>query len=190
MLNPNFTKSYHKAMTLKDLVQNNSWLSLASVLIDLYPEEEENIEAYQMVFNKLLIMNPEETGMAIVIKSVTDDFDGEEYVDVSGKYKHPQDEEEAVLQAIEFTPWNKWLGMDIGSEGLGNFSELEILAHCLYEMTFAGFEEEEVQEQLDSLKKSIEDYEMMSEEEKSNNTISLDKLLDDLDSDDLENDHS
>ncbi|WP_373059350.1 DUF6557 family protein [Zunongwangia sp. H14] len=177
-------------MTLKTLIQNNYWLSVAPGLIELFPEEEENIENYKRVFNKLLIMNPEESGMAIVIKSVADDFDAEEYVDVSGKCKHPQNEEEAFLQAIEFTPWNKWLGMEIGSEGLEKFSEVEILAHCLYEMTFAGFEEEVVQEQLESLKNTGEDYEMMSEEEKRNNTISLDEFLDKLEVDDQENDHS
>ena len=176
-------------MTFKQLLQNNSWLSIATVFLELYPEEEKNMEGYEVVFDKLLIMSPEETDMAILIKTVVNDFDGEEYVDVSGQNLHPKNEEEEFSRAIEFTPWSKWLGMNISLESLKSFSELEILAHCLYEMTFAGFEEKDIQQRLYSLNKTVEDYEMMNEEEKQENIVSMDEFLDKLKEDDEENDH-
>ncbi|NLO51569.1 MAG: hypothetical protein GX103_10490, partial [Bacteroidales bacterium] len=79
-----------------------------------------------------------------------------------------------------------WLGMEISQESLQHFSELEIISHCLYEMTFVGFEEEEIQKELNSLEKSIEEYKNMTDEEKKANTISLEELLKDLENDESE----
>lgn len=157
--------------------------------MEIYPDEEKSLEGYETVFEKLLMMASDETDMTIVIKAVKDAFDEEEYVDVSGKYNHPQNEEQSFSRAIEFTPWKKWLGMDICKESLKNFSELEILAHCLYEMTFVGFEEKGIQKELNDLEKTVEDYEVMTEEEKQKNRISLENLLDELNEVDPENEH-
>ena len=173
-------------ITLKQLLQRNSWLSISSILLELYTDEDKNLQGYETVFEKLLLMHPEESDMTIVVKTVKNDFDGEEYVDVSGKYKYPKNEEEELSHAIEFTPWKQWLDMDISAESLKDFTELEILAHCLYEMTFVGFEEEEIQEEWNDLKKTEEDYNAMTEEEKQKNRISLEDFLDELNEGDSE----
>jgi hypothetical protein len=173
-------------MTFKKLIQSNSWLSIETILLELYPDEEKNISGYQDVFEKLLYMNAEDSAIEIVVAQQKDDFDGEEYVDVSGNYKHPKNEEEKFSQAIEFTAWSKWLGMDISEESLLHFSELEIISHCLYEMTFVGFEEEEIQEEFNTIENSIEDYKNMTNEEKDANTTSLEDLLKDFENEDNE----
>jgi hypothetical protein len=173
-------------MKFKKLIQSNSWLSVETILLQLYPNEEKNISGYKKVFEELLFMHPEDSEILIVVAHQKDDFDGEEYVDVSGKYAHPKNEEEEFSQSIEFTPWNKWLGMEISPESLLHFSELEIISHCLYEMTFAGFEEEEIQEELNSMEKIIEDYKNMTDEEKKANTTSLEELMKDLENDETE----
>lgn len=172
-------------MTFKKLIQINSWLSVATILVALYPDEEKNISEYQDVFEKLLFMNAEDSGIEIVIVHQKDDFDGEEYIDVSGSYKHPKNEEEKFSLAIGFTSWSKWLGMDISQESLLNFSELEIISQCLYEMTFVGFEEEEVQEEFKTIETSIENYKNKTDEEKDTNTTSLENLMKDLENDDI-----
>ena len=173
-------------MELKKFIQSNSWLSVATILLQLYPNEEKNISGYQKVFEELLFMQPKDSEIIIVVAHQKDDFDGEEYVDVSGKYANPKNEEEEYSQAIEFTPWNKWLGMEICQESLLHFSELEIISHCLYEMTFAGFKEEEIQEEFRSIEKTIEDYKNMTEEEKNANTTSLDELMKNLENGETE----
>lgn len=43
-------------------------------------------------------------------------------------------------------------------------------------MTFIGFDEDEIQEQLKSLNDSVEEYNKLTDEEKKQNTISLDEL--------------
>ncbi|MCS6796219.1 MAG: hypothetical protein NZ516_09690 [Raineya sp.] len=62
----------------------------------------------------------------------------ETYIDVSGRVKNAQSIEN---YGLEFTKWDKWLGMDLASETIENFSDLEIIAYCLYEMTFLGYDE-------------------------------------------------
>jgi len=167
--------------TLIALIKDNAWLSIELTLLDLYPDEKENIEGYQKMFNQLQLINPEPTNISIVVKWETDDFDNTKYVDVSGKYKNPKTEEEQFSQALEFTPWGEWLAMEIATESLQNFNELEIIAHCLYEMTFIGFEEEEIQEKIQNIEAEAEKYKNMTEEERKENTISLDELFKDLD---------
>lgn len=175
-------------MKFKKLIQGNSWLSIETVLLQLYPNEEKNISGYQKVFEELLFMHPEESEILIVVTHQKDDFDGEKWVEVSGKYANPKNKEEEFSQAIEFTPWNKWLGMEISPESLLHFSELEIISHCIYEMTFAGFEEVKIQEELNSMEKSIEDFKNMTDEEKKANTTSLEELMKELENDETEDD--
>lgn len=169
------------AITFIELIKNNAWLSIELTLLELYPNEKENIAGYQKMFNKLQLLNPTLTDIAIVVKWETDDFDNTKYVDVSGKYNKPKSEEEKFSQALEFTPWSEWLAMEIATESLQNFNELEIIAHCLYEMTFVGFEEEEIQEKIQNIEAEAEKYKNMTEEERKENTTSLDELLKDLD---------
>lgn len=142
------------------------------------------------MFEKLLLMDVKDSAISIDVVQQKDDFDGSAYVDVSGSYKYPKNEEEKFSQAIEFTPWNQWLGMEISSESFVNFSELEIISHCLHEMTFMGFEEEEIQDELKSIENTIEDYKNMTDEEKDSNTTSLDEFLKDLENEDNEENES
>lgn len=170
-------------MKFKKLLQTNSWLSIKAILLELYPNELKNIAGYENVFNKLLLMDAEESNISIVVKNEKDDFDHEEYVDVSGMYLNPKNEDEKFSQAIEFTAWRQWLGMDIHQKSLNHFTELEIISHCLYEMTFVGFEEVEIQEELKTIENQIDDYKNMSEEEKRTNTTSLEDFIIDMDGD-------
>ena len=164
-------------MDFKSLVQQHSWLSIEAILFDLYPDEEKNSSGYRAVYEKLILMTAATSQMSIVVKNCKDDFDGEEYVDVSGIHQHPQSEEENYSYAIEFTPWKEWLGMEIHPDSFAHFSELEIIAHCLHEMTFVGFEEEDIQEELQRIDQITEDSKNMTDEEKQANTTSLEDII-------------
>ena len=172
-------------MKFTELIKTNSWLSIEIVLIQLYPDEKKNISAYEQIFNDLQLMEAVACDISIVLSNEQDAFDESEYVDVSGRENNPKENIDMLTNslAIEFTPWNEWLGMDIDKNTLQDFTELEIIAHCLYEMTFMGFEEEEIQAEIDKLKNIAAEYKNMSEEEKKENTISLDDLFEDLDDD-------
>ncbi len=167
-------------MKFTDLIKTNSWLSIKMVLIQLYPGEKKSVSAYEQVFNDLKLMEPVAGDVSIVLSNENDDFDNSSYVDVSGRENNPKENPNELTDslAIEFTPWNEWLGMDIEKNILQDFTELEIIVHCLYEMTFMGFDEEEIQAEMDKLNSISDEYKNMSDEEKKENTISLDDLFD------------
>ncbi|RLD44046.1 MAG: hypothetical protein DRI89_03750 [Bacteroidetes bacterium] len=167
-------------MKFTDLIKTNSWLSIEMVLIQLYPGEKKSVSAYEQVFNDLKLMEPVAGDVSIVLSNENDDFDNSSYVDVSGRENNPKENPNELTDslAIEFTPWNEWLGMDIEKNILQDFTELEIIVHCLYEMTFMGFDEEEIQAEMDKLNSISDEYKNMSDEEKKENTISLDDLFD------------
>lgn len=167
-------------MQLIDLIQSNAWLSVQMALLQEYPKVKEDIEAYEKVFNLLQVMPPKTSKLTIELNLQTDDFDQSSYVDVAGYYTDPVERTDPFTNslAIEFVPWNEWLGMTLDPETLNNFTELQIIAHCLHEMTFAGFEEQEIQEQLDHVKGIKEEYESLSPEEKEKQTTSLEELKD------------
>jgi hypothetical protein len=164
-------------MKFQDLIKNNNWLSVKMTLLNLYPSEEMSISGYEDVYEKLFYLSPVSSDITIQIKNEIDAFDQAEYVDVSGYFKNPKTEDEKFSQAIEFTTWDKWLGMNIDKNSLYNFSELEIIAHCIYEMTFMGFDEKGIQEGLNDLKDSVDEYKNQNEDNKTENLTSFDDLL-------------
>jgi len=165
-------------MTFSTLIKSNSWLSIQMVLLQLYPDEQEFIEEYEKVFNELRIMQPLSGNMTIDVSLVDDDYDNTQYVDVSGYYTNPSERTNEYFNslAIEFVPWSEWLGMEIDKNSLENFTELEIIAHCLHEMTYAGFEQVEIQAQMDDIKQTKVDYENLTPEEKAKRTFTFEEL--------------
>ncbi len=166
-------------MALSTLIKSNSWLSIQLVLLKLYPDEQEFIEEYERVFNELKLMQPLPSKITIVVKWVHDTYDDTHYVDVSGYYTNPAErtDEYSNSLAIEFVAWNEWLGMEINKKSLKNFTELEIIAHCLLEMTYAGFEQDEIQDQMDHINRIKDEYENLTPEEKSIRICTLEKLM-------------
>lgn len=171
-------------MKFNTLIKTTNWLSVKTTLLDLYPEQISSIDAYQQVFEKLNLMQPVEVAIEIVIHQYYDD---ETFlpscVSVGGINLKPNKDDINNGLAIEYTPWNKWLGMGINKLTQKEFTELEIIAHCLYEMTYAGYDEKEIQADLEKIKKIAEEYENMSPEEKIRNTTNLQDFMKMLDND-------
>ena len=162
-------------MKLIELIRQNSWLSVELTLLDIYPEEKKNISGYEEIFRQLVSIPVIETDMIIEIKREIDDFDNEEYIDVSGRKKNESKDqkEQEVSYALEFTPWSEWLGMQIDITSIKNFTGLEIISRCLFEMTFMGFDENEIEEELNKINDTTEEYKFLTKEEKRLKTISL-----------------
>ena len=166
-------------MKLIDIINANHWLSVELTLVHLYPDQEEMLDEYRSVYEILKNTEPENNNMRIVLTEYDSDPDDESelktYIDVSGEDNTKNESGQIISYAIEFVEWKRWLGMDITPETLINFTELEIIAHCLYEMTFIGFDEDEIKEQLESLDNTIEEYKNLTEEEKKQRTFSFDQ---------------
>ncbi len=169
-------------MKLHDLIKSYNWLSVELTLLRLYSDQEKLLNEYRNVFEKLKITEPAEYEELEIILTEYDcdpnfESDNETYVDVSGQKKIPDPAAITNGYALEFLEWGKWLGMDLATETTKNFSDLEIIAHCLYEMTFIDYDEEAIQEQFESLNDRVEEYKQLTEEEKQQKTISLDELI-------------
>ena len=87
---------------------------------------------------------------------------------------------EKIKLLIEFTPWREWLGMEINGSTLKQFNETEILSHCLCEMTYAGFNEGENQNESLLFDKAAIEYEKLTDNGRKEISKSFDNLLDDL----------
>ena len=165
-------------MTFADIIKSQSWLSVKMTLEKLFPDQSEFCEDYEKVFYELQTMAVKESNVTIYVSWVHDDYDNTDYIDVSGYYTNPADriDEYSNSLAIEFTPWQEWLGMPIDIETMDKFSELEIIAYCLNEMTCAGFAQEDIQAEIDKVKQIADDYGKMSPEEKKKNTYTWDEV--------------
>lgn len=160
-------------MKLGELIHNNSWQRVGMVLLQLYPDQRESREAYEKVYSSLQRMEPVYSAFSIVIDRISyDEEPGDNYteysIDVAGILRDDIDEKTGTFAryAIETEPWNSWLGMTIFEETADTFTPLEIIAHCLYEMTFLGYTEEEIQREADGFYKIMEDFNMLTGEEK------------------------
>lgn len=142
----------------------------------LYPDQKEHFENYEMVYEALKFLQPVQMDVDITLYQYHDDDGQPSVVDVSGINLYPEPTDITNGLAIEFTAWNKWLGMGIAPLTIKEFSKPEIICHCLNEMTYSGFNEKEIQSEFAKLKSIVDGYKTMSSEEKEKSTISLDEF--------------
>jgi hypothetical protein len=129
------------ATTLYDLVHRYTWDEIEPVLLREYPDQKRNVEGYRQVYDELLRLEPaaNDEHVKIVIEYVTHGVTGEKFWNVSGvKPNNPQN------YGLSFCRWEQWLGYYINRGTLRVLSEVEILAHCLWEMTWNGFTQERI----------------------------------------------
>jgi hypothetical protein len=166
-------------MILRDLIISNSWLSVELIFPRLYPDQASSLNGYERVFNELKTLPPINSEITILISNEIDSFDNEPYVNVSG-YNHSiasrSIDDLTDSLALEFTPWNEWLGMKIDEYSLKYFNELELICHCLHEMTFMGFNQKEIDNEWQKIKKAEQEFKHMTKEEKEQSTMTLEEL--------------
>lgn len=134
-------------MKLQQILQAASWDKVSKKLMLIFPNLGQNISNYQLVFNELHNLTPMETTYVIVFNEEIDD-DLIKYTMVSAYNKL-----ESTLETycIALAKWEEWLGMELDSETLKLYSIDEILANCLCEMTFYGFNQRTIRLFADSL---------------------------------------
>jgi PHP family Zn ribbon phosphoesterase len=168
-------------MTLKQLISRQGWLNIEAALRNEYPNEQNNLADYEAVYHKLLLLSETETDLQIVLKQIRQtDITGEgrSYVDVVGKKQTPHiaDADLAIGYALNFTPWAEWLAMPVTSRTLQSFPESEIIAHCLWEMTFHSFDEDVISDEKVRLSLIVSEIDSVADEEYWQNLISWDPI--------------
>jgi len=163
-------------MIFHEIIKSTTWFAIEPTFLKLYPDQKEGIENYRLFYEALKFLHSLETDIEIVLYPYYDENELLSVVDVSGRNLRPNSKDITDGVAIEFTSWNKWLGMSIAPLTVREFSEPEIICHCLNEMTYAGFDQEEIQAEFSKLKSIVDEYKALTPEEKAEQTISLDEL--------------
>jgi hypothetical protein len=100
-------------------------------------------------------------------------------------FKENVDEEFAhaeVDYSLSFQPWEEWLASEIDKTTHAAFTGSEIVAHCIWDMTFHGFEQITIQEELAELKRRVDEIDGMTEEERERCLIPADEVRSNLES--------
>jgi len=163
-------------MKLKEILDRHTWAEIANRMPDLYPDQEKNLEGYEVVFNELLSLTPATTEMRICVEEYIDDYDGHPYTSITGfdgttwgehepEFDFTEEQANRELPfSLSWTPWEEWLGMDVEAEG---YEEVDVICHALYDMTFYGYTQSDIQdvanEVLETCDKAMD--ELLGEEE-------------------------
>ncbi len=146
-------------MIFKDLIIKNKHKkdSIIGTLMFLYPDQQKNINEYSGLFDELIKMEVKENkdNMVISIREVQDEDSRESWEEVYG-YKET---EKNQSYALDLNLFGDWLGFKIDEDVLLNYSDVDFIAFCLYEMTFFGFTDIKIEEQIQELLSRIEEVE-------------------------------
>ncbi|WBW98383.1 DUF6557 family protein [Oceanirhabdus sp. W0125-5] len=139
----------------KDLINETNFSDVWDCFIRHYKTEtEKSYLEYKNFYKKLRDIVPVENkdNLAIYISAFKDDKDGEAvyqeeyyendkelYFDVGGIDKAGQ------VYGIEGCKFSTWLGLKIDTETLSKMSTPNIIAHCIWEMSFFGLERKETE---------------------------------------------
>jgi hypothetical protein len=118
-------------MKFKELLNLCSFDDLLPTLLNLMSDHEDSMPAFKIVFDKLRHIEPKSTSIKIHIT-----FD--EWISVS--CIDPKEEGNCGF----CYPWDISLGMEVMLNDNVHLSTPEIVAHCIWEMTFWGFSEEQI----------------------------------------------
>ena len=139
--------------TLYDLIRMVRFEDVYERLIYYFPSQENSREGYESAFAELLTKKQLKHNLNDLFISVEiDNEDGHDYL-----YIHGINKKTNITYGIEFCPWSEWVTLFIDQNTIDSLSKEDIVAGCLYEMTFFGFSEKKVIETRDEMYKGIDE---------------------------------
>lgn len=142
-----------ETVTLYDLIREVNFDEVFSRVCFYYPSQSNGREGYENAFNELLDKKQKKHCIGdLFIEVIIEEDDDENYLDVCGL-----NIQNGNRYAIELCQWSDWVTMFITKETLDRLSKEDIIAGCLYEMTFFGFSEKVVLDKLEVLVNGIKE---------------------------------
>lgn len=137
-------------------------------------------EAYLFALNELRELKPseEKQDIEINVKLEKDDLDKKSdkmFLVCNGI--GPDENGRIETWALEFSRWEQWLAKDIYSKCLEQLDELTILAGIMWELTYNGYTQSDVDERRNDLEERIKEVEEHPENLKTLNIEELKKSL-------------
>lgn len=146
-------------MTLKQLLKMTTPDAVLKELLLAYPECDSEKHLYKEVLD-FLIQTPEypidEFVISIALVDPSDDetyeqdIDEEAYLSISG-----YSEKENLHFALSFAKWEEWANAKINVQEDLDVNVDELIAICLYEMTFYGFDQTEIAEAFENIESGL-----------------------------------
>ncbi|MBI4524481.1 MAG: hypothetical protein HY695_11805 [Deltaproteobacteria bacterium] len=186
--------SQSENMKLSEVIGKTSWPETKASLLWNYPDAAESLPGYEKLFYLLRDLPQSPTAMRLIIrKTFREGLDEEPLLEVVGKdgtlnkeledFKHLNKAEDSeygngeVEYALEFHPWEEWLGMEIDETTQRKYTYPEILAHCLWEMSFMGFDQERILEEKREIMRRVDEIENMTAEERKQKLIPMEEVM-------------
>jgi hypothetical protein len=148
-------------MTFKELLKTVVFDDVWTELEKEYCMKDEAFEAYFKVYNQLKELTPEPNhdGFRLVVARVEDGLEpGTFTYDVFGIKPGDNDH-----YALELLPWSELLSFEIVEKCVEAYSAAAVVAHCLYEVTFFGYDasdvEANIKKEIEILKERLEEIE-------------------------------
>ena len=146
-------------MTLKSMMRNVKNEQIIEELLLAYPECIAEKHQYEEVLNYLKQVEEKPFNEFVIVIALIDpseeetyeeDIDEEAFLSISG-FSAKED----LHFALGFTLWEEWANAVIDiQEGL-EVNPAELIAICLYEMTFYGFSQEDIKAELETFESSM-----------------------------------
>jgi len=120
---------------LIDLIEKHSDESILMGMGLSYDLADDDRECYKGVLGILRGLEPCEGSMTLSVRLL---FGEDGWYDVSG-HDDTMNGDVPVDFDLEYMPWEDWLGMEIEEETAATMPEIEIIVHCLWNMTIVSF---------------------------------------------------
>lgn len=144
--------------TVGELMHSLSKARVLAELSTLYNGSGEDPAGYDQMWDTLKSLQPKLTKLSVVLsRRWSLDEPPEPWVDISGvEAGDPQH------LAIEYVDWGEWLSMPVHvAPEIQPMSPEEQLAHCLYEMSWAGYTQAVIKEQYDEILDMAEEVKIL-----------------------------
>ena len=149
-------------VTLGQLLAQVEWPEIKAALCNQMGVEPAAISSHQKVYEHILSLPACPSGFALVIAR-QEDGGNDGSIEVSARWTRPVSEapteiRQALLDegpdtcfGFELEPWQNWLGLLVDQDTRQVFSPAEIVAGCLWEMSYVAFDEEAIQHLADHI---------------------------------------
>ena len=138
--------------TVASLVASVSDDDLVKAIECMYYEQEGQEQDYVDMRNCLRAITPKPTTMnCFLSRHWTEDDIPKQCIHVNGREMGSK-----TNLAIEYVPWNEWLNIAVFVEPGLKLTDADMLANILYEMTFAGWDEEEIADEKAAIEELID----------------------------------
>lgn len=153
-------------MRLVQVCGVTDWGSVREALCCCYLDDADKLESFGGAYAQIPSLQPTETTMQIYLEADSDpNSAGKAGVNVFGKDGSffeqeghiSADEQIEACFNLSYMHWEEWLGMEISPDAMDRFTPAEVVAHCLWEMTYLGFSIEVIRRRRADLDEQIKE---------------------------------